>query len=1310
MRVDGLSERDRGSVNVCQVGVGLELGILGPFEVRLNGSKPLAVGGLRQRALLAILLLHANEVVSTDRLVDQLWGERPPATAVHTVQVFVSRLRGALKSAGDRLVTVSPGYVIEVGIDEIDADRCERSYGSARRALAAGDPTRALACLQEAEELWRGAPLADFTYEPFAQAMIARLEELRISCREERIEAELALGRHAKVVSELEALVREQPFRERPRGQLMLALYRCGRQAEALEAFQQARRMLVDELAVQPSEALRDLEQAILRQDPSLKPESAPEQRSGADTPPEQRSGADTPPEHAVADPQSRRASIGVTDLGSGSMVRKTVTLLVATLVWRGPEGRSDPEVARGWIAEAREQAQQIVVRHGGAFASGLGGEVVGVFGLPLTREDDALRAVRAADELRSRVAILGRSEPGELVVRVGIDTGEVVAEGPSDLVGEPLSGGISLQRAAGDAEVLISDATRRLVSDVIRIESALSGTAWRLVGLMPTAPARHRRLVSTMVGRDHELAAARAALHRAADARSSHLLTVIGEAGIGKSRLAQELVDLVAGEATVLTGRCLSYGEGVAFWPLREALTQAAGGESRDAIRGLLGDADDAQLVADIIAATLGLADVDNRGEQVPWAFRRLLEQLARDRPVIVLIEDVHWAQRPLLELVDHLIDWLAAPVLLLCLTRPELLEVRPGWGGGHLRVSSLVLGPLSDEDALRLLDDQLGERSLRAGERDQILHTAEGNPLFVEQLLAMSVDDPWWDREREIPPTIQSLIAARLDRLGPGERGFIERAAVIGREFWLDAVVELLPAEARASAGQYLHALVHRGFIEPARSTLSGENLLRFHHILVRDVAYRGTPKTVRGDLHELFADWIERREGGHDEFVGYHLEQAFHYRSEVGRQDDHVLTLAQRAGECLGVAGGRALSLGDANTSVKLLRRSSDLFEASGSSRPGLQLDLGSALSESGDFPNAERVLQATLEQAEDSRSEVLSARAMIELSYVRSRMDPNERVGEMLTVAEGAIAVFERAGDDGGLSRAWLHVAFVHWIRCRCAEMEEALERALTYAESAGERRQRSRILSDLARATVIGPRPVDDGITRCQSILERADDDDVVLTAVTETMLAVLEAMDGRFADARERWARSKRRLLDVGLSVTVAALQMYCAFIEILAGTPHHAELELDEAYAVLEPIGERGHLVTTAALLARLLYAQGRHDESERYSRICEETASDEDVVSQVLWRGTRAKVLALAGKTRRAEELVDSAVALAHETDFLMLHADALRDRADVRTILNRPDHAAQDAAQAKALYERKGIRILADETPSIVRRSLV
>jgi DNA-binding SARP family transcriptional activator len=1262
------------------VAAGMALGILGPLEVRLEGGEPVALGGHRQRALLAILILHANEVVSTDRLIDQLWGEHPPATAVHTVRVFVSRLRRALGAAGTRLITRPPGYVLEVGVDEVDADRSQRLFASGRTALAGGRPGEAGALLGAAERLWRGPPLADFTYEPFAQATIARLEEVRIGSREERIEAELALGRHADVVAELEALVREYPFRERPRGQLMLALYRSGRQAEALDAFQQARRTLVEELAVEPSEALRDLEQAILRQDPSL---AAPPQ------PVDEPAVAVKSSPDGTVDP-SPVTTDGGAAAGFAGTVRKTATVLVARLA---AAAATDPERARSLVGAARADVERVVAHHGGMFVPGLGGEVVGIFGVPVTKEDDALRAVRAAHELRTTVA---STQSADLTVRIGLDTGEVVADAPDDVFGEPLGEAVAFALVAPNGDALLSDATRRLAAGAIRIEPALDGVAWRLLDLIDEPPGITRS-ATPMVSRERELSAAQATFALAVSTGEARVLTVVGDAGIGKSRLAAELAHRLGEQATVLAGHCLSYGE-AAFWPIREALAEAAKGDTRDAVRGLLDDADDADLVADVVSAALGLASGETSGEQVPWAIRRLLEQLARRRPVVLLIEDAHWAEAPLLDLVDYLIDWLAAPVLILCLGRSELLELRPGWGGGHVRASSLVLRPLDDEASSLLLAHQLGDRSMSVAERARILQAAEGNPLFVEQLLAMAAENPRWDHERDIPATVQSLLAARLDRLGPGERAFIERAAVIGREFWPGAVLELLPDAARPSAAQHLRTLVRRGLIQPDRSSLAGEDQLRFHHILIRDVAYRSTPKALRSELHERFAGWISQRGEGFDEFLGFHLEQAVHYRRELGHPDEDARPLAARAGEHLAIAGRQALSRGDPNAGARLLTRSAEQFEFSGDRRPDVLLELGSALSESGDFRGAERVLQASLEQACAAGAESTSARVLIELSYQRALVDPTEGVDEMLDVAERAIQVFERDADDGGLARAWMHVAEVHWTRSRCAEMEEVLERALTHAERAGERRQRSRILSDLARATVIGPRSVGDGIDRCNRILERAGDD-VPLRAVAETMLAVLEAMSGRFDDARHRWQSSMSRLEDFGLSVTVAILQMYRVFVELLAGTPDRAVPSVTEAYSVLERTGERRRLATTAALLGRLLYVQGNLGECDRYSRIAQEGASRDDVVTQVLWRGTRGKLLARGGEPSAADDLVCSAVAMAADTDFLMLHGDALCDRAEVLVATGALEPAAAILERAVEVYARKGNVVSAD-----------
>lgn len=1249
------------------------MGILGPVEVRIDDA-PAALGGPRQRAVLAVLAIRPNQVVSVDRLIDDIWEERPPERAVHTVHVFVSRLRRALSSAGDRLITRPPGYVLELNTDELDADRFERLYKAGRAASDAGRAEDAVAQLTEALALWRGPPLADFTYEPFAQGAIARLDELRLGVREELIDAQLGAGRHEQVVSDLEFLIREHPFRERPRGQLMLALYRCGRQAQALDAFQDARRTLVEELAVEPGDALRELEQAILRQDPTLQ---APTVRASG--------GAPSLP--AEADMASRERSAG--DEEPAAVVRKTATVLVTKL---SAEGEADPELALRSIATARYHVEEIVVRHGGAFVAGLGGQLAWVFGVPLIREDDVVRTLRAADELRADLKALAAAELPRLTVRAGIATGEVIAESASDVWGDPLNRAIGLAEAAADGEILIGDTTRRLAFNTTRVEPALDGTAWRLLGLVARRPIAVT-IHGPMVGRDQELGHARATFDRTRLGGEANLLTVLGEAGIGKSRLAQELGDRLAGEATVLTGRCLSYGDGIAFWPLREAVIQAAGEASRDGLRRLLNGADDADVVADIAAAALGLAPAVSVSEQMPWAVRRVLEALAGERPVILVIDDVHWADAPLLDLIDYLVDWLRAPVVLLCLGRPELLEVRPGWGGGHTRVSSIVLSPLDDAAALRLLDQRAGERQLSAVQRAQILVTAEGNPLFVEQLLQMSAEDPEWDRAPEIPGAIQSLLSARLDRLGPGERAFIERAAVIGREFWFTAVRELLPAEARSSADKHLRALVHRGLIHPDRSILAGEEQLRFHHILIRDVAYSSTPKSRRSELHERFADWLLARREHYDEFIGYHLEQAFRYQVELGTSPAAAKTLAARAGDHLANAGRRALRRGDAHAGVRLLGSARDMLEAAGRREPDVLLALGVGLSDSGDLREAESVFTMALEQSRALGDENLAARASIDLSFNHVLLDPSIPVAEMLRVAEEAVQTFERAGDHGGIARAWHHVAMVRWTQSRAAEMEDVLERALAHAERAGDWQMQSRILGYLARAVMTGPRPVGEAIARCAVILRQAGDD-VVLVAVAETMLGMLEAMRGNFDDARSYSGGAKRRLEAVGLNVTVAALQMYSGWIELMAETPEKALPGMQDAYDLLERIGDGNRRAMTAAILGRLLFFRGALPDAERYLKISEECASPDDVGAQTVWRGTRARLLITAGDQLSAEKLADSAVEAASPTDDILVHADALVDRAAVLAAMNRDEAATRDLQDATALFESKGI----------------
>ncbi|MDA0160208.1 AAA family ATPase [Solirubrobacter ginsenosidimutans] len=1247
----------------------MQFRILGPLEVA-GDDGVLALGGVKPRAVLAVLLLHANEPVSAERLALALWGEDAPGRATKTVQVHVSRLRKAL-GGGDIVATTPGGYRLRVEPGELDSERFNALVATGRDALAAGEPEHAAAVLREALNLWRGPPLAELAFEPFARQAITRLEEQRLIALEARVDADLAAGWHAALIPELQQLSAAHPTRERLAGQLVLALYRSGRQADALAAYRTTRDLLVDQLGLDPGRELRALEQRVLQQDPALDLVTVKERR------PVPVVVEETPSAVVVAPP----------------VIRRSVTVLVVTLRTLSRYNHADPEVGRRLMALGRNEAVRIIVRHGGRFHAGLGSQLLGVFGLSASHEDDALRALNAAVQLREGVTTLMHGEPGTLDLRIGLDAGEIVAEGTGEemsLFGNPLDGAVGLASIAREGQILLSEATRRLAPDAIRVQPA-DHDAWLLSAIIPNAPAVRRRHSMPMVGRDEELAIALAAFERATTTRSAQLLTVVGEAGLGKSRLAQEFRHRVVKRATTLVAQCGALGDGSSLWPLRDALADLAGGGSRDAIRRLLGDAEDADQVADLVHAGLGLGDIAADQDRVPWALRRLLETIADAGPLVLILEDAHAAEPRLIDLLEYLVEWLTtAPLFVLCLARPEFLESRRAWIGGRAGVAAISLSPLSGDDAARLLEHLVDERSAPLSRPTDVLDAAEGNPLFIEQMFAMRIEDGCGGEQR-IPATIQALVAARLDRLGDGERAVIERASVIGRRFAASAVTELLPVESRPAAGQHLRELVHRGLITPDRSPIGGEDVLRFHHILIRDVAYAVCAKEVRGRVHEDFANSLARREENVDESVGYHLEQAFGYRAELERVDEEARQLATSAAERLAVAGRRALARGDASAASRLLTRAASLFEAGGDVRPDVLLALGSALCDSGDFPAAGPILRTALKAARAQHEETLVARTMLELSNQRLFADPHPDVAAMHETAEEAIKIFDRYGDDSGLARAWNHIGFLHWTRLHMGLVEAALDRSIVYATRVGDARERSEAFNTLLRATVVGPSPVDVGIRRCEAARGNVAEG-ISLTAVTDITMAVLEAMRMNIDIARDLYQGARQRLEEHGLGLKLAGLEIYAAMVELIAGDPSIVEPGLERAYAALERVGERGRLPTVLAFLARTRCALGAYDDALRFTHLSEKLNYRHDAASQILWAGTRGRVLARAGETGEAERLARFSVTTAQSTDADFLTAQALTDLADVLDVLGKGDEAVAALDQAIVLHEAK------------------
>jgi DNA-binding SARP family transcriptional activator len=1225
----------------------VEVQLLGPLEVRID-EKLVELRRPKQRALLALLALRAGEVVSTDRLVDELWGEAPPKSAVGSLQNLVSELRKAL--GPEVLLTRSPGYVLAVDRELVDAYRFERLVQKGQ-----GDAE----ALRHALALWRGPPLAELVSEPFVQAEVARLEELRAAAREELFDVELDLGRHAQLVAELEAFVTEHPLRERPRGQLMLALYRSGRQADALEAYRRARETLVEELGLEPSSELQRLEQAILRHDPSV--------------------DLERPPSKTPREPERR----------------KTVTILFADLVdFSTLAVDLDPEVLRGMLNAYFDVVRTVVERHGGTVEKFIGDAAMAAFGIPELHEDDALRAVRAASELHEALGELQSQHGVDLELRVGVNTGEVLTADPSS--GESFATGgavvlaTRLQQAAQPGETLLGEKTYRLVRDAVTADAVKPldlgrsfgrVSAFRFLEFEDEAAGLRLRRTAPLVGRVDELARLRALLAGVQSERRSRVVTLLGDAGIGKSRLAAELVSSAG--ATVLVGRCAPYGEGATYLPVADAVRQAVPTQVRAGVASLLAGDENADVVAQRIAELTGDAEGAASTGELLWAVRRFLEALARKRPVLLVFDDIHWAEPTLLDLIEYLAAWTSeAPVLVLCIARPELLEKRPGWERAH----AIRLDPLSPDESARLVEELA---KVPDDVRSRIVDAAEGNALFVEQLLAYVIEDEGTGPLESLPPSIDALLASRLDRLEPDERGLLERAAVVGKDFTRSAVIHLSPPNELPGADGCLTALRRKGLIltfQPLQS--DDDDSFRFHHTLIRDVAYAGITKEGRSDLHERHATWLEQRNGP-DEIVGYHLEQAHRFRTELRPSDPELPVLAQRAGQRLADAGVRAFKRADTPAAVSLLGRAVSLLPGDDQQRTEALCELGVAQQAAGDVAGEATLIEAVA-SAEKSADRRLELRALTELAYSRLFTDREADVNELLELVRQAIPLFEQFGDDRALGRAWRHVGYARGsLEGHCAEWLKASEHALVFYRRSGW--SASGCLANVGAALFYGPTPVSEGVVRCEELL--AETTDRLGTANVLAFLGGLHALADRFDDA---FAFLTEAETIYGELAQVFARADNSARIlgrtHRLAGDPQSAERAFRECCETLERARDNAALATVAAEFGQSLYSEGRYAEASDWARLAEERVLKGDVVAQASWRGLRARLLAQEGLHAEAEALASKALRMAEQTDALTLHGDVLLDVAEVLRLAERHAEAAAHIEHALNLFDAK------------------
>jgi class 3 adenylate cyclase/tetratricopeptide (TPR) repeat protein len=992
---------------------------------------------------------------------------------------------------------------------------------------------------------------------------------------------------------------------------------------------------------------------------------------------------------------------------------RKTVTIVFTDVTGSTSLGEQlDPEALRGVMARYFETAQTVLERHGGTVEKFIGDAVMAVFGIPTMHEDDALRAVRAAAELRDELETLNvelEQERGvRIALRTGVNTGEVVVGDPSAqqfyATGDAVNVAARLEQAAGPGEILIGDSTRQLVRDAAELEPVddldLKGKtervpAWRLARVEPGAAGFARRLESPLVGRREELERLAELYGEARDSRSPRLCTILGAPGVGKSRLTAELAAHVEREATVLLGRCLSYGEGITYWPLVEIVQQA---EQRFPLGDML-----AERPRELIETLTGSGQAGGSTEEAFWAVRKLFEALARERPLVIVLDDVHWAEATFLDLVEHVLEFAEdAPLLLVALARPEFLDKRPLWASQQEDRSLVRLEQLTDEQAETLIDTLAGAAKLPPETRRRIGDASEGNPLFLEQMLAMLSGDGQGDGDVAVPPTIQALLAARIDELGAEERAVVEPAAVIGQEFWREALLELCPADVGLSAS--LQRLVRKELIGRARSSFEKEDAFHFRHILVRDAAYSGIAKSRRAELHERFADWLERTMPEYEEIVGYHLEQAYRYHEELAPVGRAEQSLALRAAESLEAAGRRAAERGDMAATAALLRRALALIPVGRPGRLDLVPELAYALVHLGELVSAEKVLREAVDEAAGAADRQVQLRLRIEYAAHRVAHDPGFRAGDARRIAMETIPELEELDDDDGLARAWRLLSYEGWVACRWGEMAEALDRALERARRAGNRREEADDLRWLSNAVYWGPTPAPEAITRLERMLEDPGSDTLAQATVL-TNLGGLNAMCGWFDEARHLRDRGQAIFREMGVLLRVGGSSLIAANIEVFAGDLPAAELALRHAVEVLERIGETGVRSTVVGYLAEVLYGQGKEDEAERFTEISEALTGSGDVASEVQWRHVRAKILARRGEIGPAEELMAKAVEFVETTDFLNLRGAVLLSRAELARLIGKPEQAPSLFEEAIRTFEQKGNLAEAERTRALL-----
>jgi class 3 adenylate cyclase/tetratricopeptide (TPR) repeat protein len=989
--------------------------------------------------------------------------------------------------------------------------------------------------------------------------------------------------------------------------------------------------------------------------------------------------------------------------------IRKTVTALFCDLVGSTTLAEThDPEVLRPVLRGYFEEMRAAVERHGGEVQKFIGDAVVAVFGLPVAHEDDALRAVRAGLEMQERLSVANERSSIPLAARIGITTGEVFV--PADgtpIIGDAMNTASRLQSGAAPGEVWIGEPTWRLVRGAVVTDpvepvhakgKAAPVPAYRVRRVQPSVV----RAETPLVGRDRYLSMLAEALRDAIDAGAPVLVTILAPPGVGKSRLAVEFREAVGSGATVLVGQTPSYGDGVTFAPLIELLSEAAGrpgGEAEEVVEGLrerLAGQPDGAAVGDRLAQLLGIGEA--LASEASWAVRRLLEVVAVEKPLVVVLEDLHWAEGPMLDLADAVVERIHGPALFLCLARPEFLEVRPAWAAGRPRAITATLPPLSAADARRMADHLLGSAPDQVV--DRVCEAAEGNPLYLEQLTATLEDQglfaggTWLGSDNatvEIPTTLQALLAARLDRLEPTPRLVLERASVEGRRFRLGALRALSPGVASEGFEDAVEALDRRGLIQPENEAAG---TWRFAHALVMEAAYQGLSKELRADLHERLADWMVREDAEQadvDESVARQLERALHLREEIGSRDERSAVLAERAGELFANAGSRAFSAMDYVSARDFLSRAVALLPEASPRRIEIVPHLGASLAESGRVEESDALLAEAVELARGADLEREALRASIQLLSNRVfRSQTDAEIAAACEEAERAFETFETWQDEVGMAEAAIVVDNLAYVRAECGLAQRWATTALVRALAAGRAREATQGAGDLVGFALVGPAPFARFARDAQELL-------AVGEPVADVCAYALLAAAALAAGDEDAFQVHEARRLDAvdghGLAWLSAAHGMELSFVELAVGRAESAERRLRESLQFFTGIANVWYMSVTEGFLCEAIYSQGRRQEFLRRADTFTASTLMGDRHHLIRRQIVQAWAHLLRGSPVEAEASARQSLKLLEPTDLFSDRVNALLVLADALDARGMDEEAAVARGDAISVLRTKG-----------------